>query len=305
MTGERNVLKLSAFACLGIGSFGLAFAAITNSEAILLDGTFNLAYFAMGLFTLKVLTLIERGDDERFPYGYGFFEPLVNGVKGTLVLGVSVMALFSAVEALFSGGREIAMGWAVLYGAVASTAGWTLALVTKRAKDRISSPLVHADAVNWIVNALVSTSVLAAFVLVFVLDRMGEKALVPYMDPLVVTLVVLLSIGVPVRMAWGSLMGLLNRAAEAPAVATTRAAVEQGLAGLPIGRIAIRVIKPGRTHMVAVHVQLEAGASPAMRELDAARHRIGEALLARDPNVILDVIFTEDPHWFAALPPAG
>ena len=42
--------------------------------------------------------------------GYGFFEPLINGIKGLMVLGISAMALIGAIEALFSGGRLIALG---------------------------------------------------------------------------------------------------------------------------------------------------------------------------------------------------
>ena len=82
-------------------------AIASSSQAILLDGLFNIAYLAAGLFTIRVAALLAGGDDERFPFGYGFFEPLVNGIKGLLVLGVTVMALYGAVQALFTGGREI------------------------------------------------------------------------------------------------------------------------------------------------------------------------------------------------------
>jgi predicted Co/Zn/Cd cation transporter (cation efflux family) len=304
LTDERGVLRLSAFACLGIGIVGAGAAALTGSEAILLDGCFNLTYFFMGLFTLKVLDWVARGDDERFPFGYSFFEPLVNGMKSLLVSGVSLMALFGAIDALLSGGRAIGLGWAVVYGAVASAACWTMAVITRRAQQRIASPLVHADAENWVVNAAVSSAVLAAFVGVALLERMGHTAVVPYVDPLLVAAVVLLSIAIPVRVAWHSMMGLLNRSAEPDVVETARSAVREGLAGLPVRDLAVRVIKPGRLHMIGAHVLLEAGGSPEMSALDAARGRVGDRLLSHDPNVIVDLIFTEDPRWFAELAPA-
>ena len=65
---------------------------------------------------MKVASLVAGGDDERFPHGYAFFEPLVNGIKGTLLLGVSVMALLGAMQALLSGERTIAAGVAIAYG---------------------------------------------------------------------------------------------------------------------------------------------------------------------------------------------
>ena len=85
---ERTYLIASAVANLLIAGVGLVVSALSSSQAILLDGVFNLTYFAAGLFTLKVARLVARGDDERFPYSYAFFEPLVNGLKGVLVLGI-------------------------------------------------------------------------------------------------------------------------------------------------------------------------------------------------------------------------
>lgn len=304
LSDERGVLRLSAFACLGIGLVGAASAWLTGSEAILLDGTFNLTYFAVGLFTLKVLGWIERGDDERFPYGYSFFEPMVNGIKSLLVAGVSLMALFGAIDALLTGGRAISVGWAVVYGVVASAACWALAWVTHRARKKLASPLIDADAKNWLANAAVSSAVLLAFVTVAILERRGHNAILPYVDPLLVTAVVLLTIAIPVRIAWTSLMGLLNRAPAADVVETARAAVREGLAGLPVRDLAVRVIKPGRLHMIGAHALLETGRSPSVAELDAVRQRVSERLLAHDPNVILDLVFTEDPRCFAPLSPA-
>ena len=42
--------------------------------------------------------LLARPDDERYPFGYLFFEPLINTVKGLLILGVSLFALVDAAD---------------------------------------------------------------------------------------------------------------------------------------------------------------------------------------------------------------
>ena len=67
---ERRVLLISATRNLVIGIVGILFAVFSHSQAILLDGLFNLTYFASGLFTLKVAKMVLQGDDERFPMGY-------------------------------------------------------------------------------------------------------------------------------------------------------------------------------------------------------------------------------------------
>ncbi len=104
---ETRFLIVSAIGNLVVGCVGLVVSVLSASQAILLDGLFNLTYFAAGLFTIKVASLLSLGDDERFPYHYASFEPLVNGIKGLLVLGVSIIALIGAAQALLTGGRAI------------------------------------------------------------------------------------------------------------------------------------------------------------------------------------------------------
>jgi len=117
--------------------------------------------------------------------------------------------------------------------------------------------------------------------------------LVPFVDPIVVLAVVLISIGVPVRMAWQALMELLNRAAPAEIV-------EACTTELPVRKSFVRVVQPGRTRLVTAHVVLPEEFGPVkLNELDAVRQRTLERLQAAHPGTILDMIFTSDPTWGA------
>ena len=171
---EHGALLLSAGAALVLGVVGVAAALLTGSGAILLDGLFNLCFFATALLALRVATLVARPDDERYPFGYLFFEPLINTGKGLLILGVSLFALFDAVSAILAGGRVVVVGPAMVYAAVATVACTAVALILRRAARRAPSPLVAADVENWTVNALVSGGVLAGFILATVLARRGH-----------------------------------------------------------------------------------------------------------------------------------
>ena len=107
-----------------------------------------------------------------YPFGYLFFEPLINTVKGLLILGVSAFALVDAGIALASGGREVEFGPAALYAAFATVA--CLAVVWALRRGRAASPLVAADVETWTVNAAVSGGVLAGFLLAIWLQRAGH-----------------------------------------------------------------------------------------------------------------------------------
>ncbi|MBT8328467.1 MAG: hypothetical protein KJN87_02085, partial [Desulfofustis sp.] len=54
--------------------------------------------------------------------------------------------------------------------------------------------------------------VLLSFVSVYLIQQTRFSHLTPYIDPLLVLTVVLISILFPIRMAWQALMELLNRA---------------------------------------------------------------------------------------------
>lgn len=50
---EKKYLLTSAFGNVLVGCIGMAVAVVSSSQAILLDGVFNLTYFATGLFTVN------------------------------------------------------------------------------------------------------------------------------------------------------------------------------------------------------------------------------------------------------------
>jgi cation diffusion facilitator family transporter len=298
---ERRGLITSVVGAFYVGVNGVVFYLLTGAEAILLDGLFNLTYFVTGLFAIKVARMVLQGDDDTFPVGYAFFEPLVNGSKGVLMLGVTVMALISAVEALFTGGREIVLGWAVLYGVVAVVVCWSVALLIRRAAKTSGSPLVRADAANWIVNAAISSAVLGTLLIVFLIRDTSLRFLVDYVDPLLVLIVGGITLGVPVRMAWGALMELLNRTPSPEVLAQARTIIEAYLEDLPVTEVAVRVIQPGRTRIVSGHVLLPAETAISLSRLDDIRERIDSALKAAHPTSVVDLLFTGDRRWSAPL----
>ncbi|MEM7443906.1 MAG: cation transporter [Pseudomonadota bacterium] len=293
---ENRYLLIAAAGAAVIGCVGVSFSFLASSEAILLDGMFNLVYFVAALVTMKVARLVHMGDSQDFPFGYAAFEPLVNGIKGVLMLGVMMMALVGAVEAILTGGHSIDPGPAVVYGAVAAAACWALAIVAGKAAKKTGSPLIHADALNWQVNGAISTAVLAAFIGVMAIEGTSLQFVAPYVDSSLVILVVIVSISVPIRMAWQALMELLARAPSNEIIEQVRKTIEDATDELPIQEIFLRIIQPGRTRMVLVYVVLpedfEVG---RLATLDALRAKTQDLLRALHPDTIVDMIFTADP----------
>lgn len=303
---EKRFLIISALGNLLVGCVGILVAAVSSSQAILLDGLFNLIYLATALFTIKVATLVARGDDERFPYGYAFFESLINGIKGLLMLGVSIMAMVGALKALMTGGHAVAAGVAIAYGVFAFICCGIVAYITHRGAKLTDSPLVHADAENWIVNSAFSCCVLLAFVGIIVMRALQLDALTLYVDPAVVVVVVGISLVVPVRMSWKALMELMNKAPESSVIEQVTGIVDANTTELPVQERFVRVVQPGRQRMILVHIVLPANYKPdRLDRFDAIRAQILSELIEVHAATIVDILFTADRRWAAPLSDGG
>ncbi len=297
---ERTYLLIGTGGNAVLGVLGISFAYVSLSDAILLDGAFNLTYFVTGLFTLRIAQLLRRGDNQEFPFGYAFFEPLINGIKGVLVLGVTLMALVDATRSLATGGRFIEAGPAVVYGALATVACWILAFLTYRGAKKTGSPLIGADSENWIVNGAISSAVLAAFAGIFAIEDTDWAFLIPYVDPGLVMLVCLITIMVPIRMAWRALMELLNRAPEPKVTEQVTQIIRDCTADLPVEQLFVRMIQPGRTRLILAHVVLPADFPiKNLQLLDSYRRKTQAQLLDQHRDTWLDLLFTADASFGA------
>ena len=117
-----------------------------------------------------------------------------------------------------------------------------------------------------------------------------------------VLVVVLISISVPIRMAWKALMELLNRAPSPEVVQGVEQAVKASLKKLPVVESFVRVLQPGRTRMVSVHVLLPDDYPIAgLGQLDGIRAEVLAELEKLHRPTIVDVIFTADRLWGAPI----
>lgn len=297
---ERGALRLSAGAALVLGGVGIAAALATGSGAILLDGLFNVCFFATALLTLRVAALVALPDDAAYPFGYLAFEPLINTVKGLLILGVSGFALVDAARALLAGGRAVTFGPAILYAVAATAACAAVALTLRRVAG--VSPLVGADVENWTVNAIVSGGVLLGFTGAALLLRTGHADAAAFIDPAMVAIVVLGSIVIPVRMAGHGILALLGRAPAAAVVADMEGLARGALGSLPVVRLWVRAVKPGRTAYVTVHVLVPPGTPLDLETADGLRGAVIAALTSRHAPAVVDVVFTAVELYAAPTP---
>ncbi len=135
---------------------------------------------------------------------------------------------------------------------------------------------------------------------ILLIKNSSLEYIVPYIDPSLVLIVVLISISVPGRMAWRALMELLNRAPSHAIVQQVDDIVKKCTAGLPVQSLFVRVVQPGRTRMVMAHVVLPTDFQVVgLPSLDTLRAETLKELKSMHLATVLDMVFTADPVWGA------
>ena len=295
---ERRGLLLSVWGAVGMAALGFVFFLLTHSQAVLLDGAFSLIGALVGLVAVRVATLVRRPDDEHFHFGYAAYEPMLNLAKGLLMAFVSIFALVAAVQVAMAGGRDIEVGWAVGYAAGASFGCFTIAFVQRRLARKTGSPLLNVDFRNWLIDGLLSIAVGVAFVIALFLQGSRHADLLPYVDPVVVIVLVALSLPIPVKIIRDHWNQILGRAPDEALQRQAREAVSRAFGGE--GRDPrIRMQQIGRFTYLQIYVVCSDDTTIDVERMDACRRSVHEALASEFDHLALDVVFTRDPRWVA------
>ncbi|WP_246836322.1 cation transporter [Nesterenkonia sp. NBAIMH1] len=162
MRTEQQALKLSLAGILLVAALGVGFGLISGSFAILFDGVFSLVDAVMSVVSITLAGLIAKSaanelskrTHERFTMGFWHFEPIVLAVNALLMMSVAAYALFQAVTALLSGGRDVEFGAAVIYAGVVVVLTFAIGFVEHRANRTLNSALVAIDVKGWIMAAV-------------------------------------------------------------------------------------------------------------------------------------------------------
>lgn len=194
---EKNLLAISVVAAVLFALVGIVWGVLISSQIILFDGAYSLVSVCLSLLSLIALRYIHKSDARRFPYGKERLEPIVIIFKYAIIFLLCIAALASAVESLLSGGREVNVGHALVFAAL-STAGCAAVYVLFR-RQRGRSGFVQAEANQWKMDTLLSSAVLLGFGLAWLVAKTPFDSVMPYIDPLMVLLVVGFFLKTPIQ----------------------------------------------------------------------------------------------------------
>lgn len=303
---EQTYLASSLAVTLCLAALGIAIGLWSGSHAIAFDGVYALADAGMTLMALFVSRLILRSTapgaqarrlQARFNMGVWHLEPLVVAFDGLLLMGIALYAFLNGLMGLAEGGQAVALGPALAYAGVAAGVSLGMALFGRRQNRRLRSDLMALDIKSWIMSAAISAALMLAFAVAVGLSRTGADHLVPYVDPLVLSLVSLAIVPVPLREVAQAVREILLVTPGELRASVDRLArqmvAEQGFSGH-----SAYVAEMGRSVQIEIWFVVPVDAPPRpLSHWDALRDRIGAQIGGDEAHRWLTVVFTGDPEW--------
>lgn len=295
---EAKALRLSAIGYLFMGLNGALFYYLASSEAILLDGVYSFISLLMTFIAQRVSRLVQTPFTEKFHFGFAHFEPLLNVVRILLILAIVIFATISAIVAVFKGGRPLNAGTALIYGVLSACGCLFMAWRQRTAARRADSPILTVDSRNWLVDGILSSGVAFAFLGAFLLRGTAYEHWLPFVDPILVIVMVCLMIPIPLKTLGVNLSQVLMSAPDEKVQQEIRERVASVLPPVEGEEIIIRMLPVGRFLYLQVHVLVLPGTEVGViDQCDSIREQLALKLADVHERLTLDVIFTADRRW--------
>lgn len=307
-TLEQKALHYTLWGNLVITLLGVGFAIWTRSEAIFLDGLFSGIHLIISLLSLWIAQIIQRPSDEDYPFGYAMLEPFLNLGKGLVIVMVALFAIFSAGEALLNGGRSVDAGIALWYALLAAAGCLAMAAMQWRFAQQSHSQILELDFKNWLMDGAISSAVAIAFAIMLLLQGTAWQHWIPYADPMLVLMLVLLVLPLPLQTVIRNSLQIVGKAPDGE----QRTQVEDIVAGLlqelPHQAYHVRQMNIGRLRYVQVYLCVSLGQEARYEAgaVDGVRSRLYERLHEVFPHLAMDLVVTCDQVWVQrAVMPGG
>lgn len=276
---ECRALSLSAILALGFALLGIIVGLWVGSLVILFDGAYSLVSLALTLLSLTAAKIIAKPSPKRFPNGLAALEPIVIAIKAIVILAVVIACLYSAIESIFTGGREVNASTASIFGLVnVVVCAFAWKLIAKKNKP-LNSGLLNAETKQWQMDTLISLAVLIGFISAWAMSKTSLNSYANYADPAMMLLMGGYFIKVPFDMLKTAILELLHTSASTEVCKQVNAFVlESNIQQPSINLHVSSVTKVGQELRVNVDLQLEPTQSIAPKEIERTRHSISDKL---------------------------
>lgn len=296
---EKKVLSVSAFAAVAFAITGIVLGLITGSQIILFDGLYSLISVALSVFSVLATSFIGKKDYKRYPFGKDIIEPLVIILKYSIILILVVASFAGALTSILKGGRDVAIGYALLYSGIGSFACLAAYLYLNAKVKKSGSGLVKAEASQWFMDTLVSFAVLFGFVIASLIDNYSHyTGLVPYVDPIMMIIISLYFLKLPLSGIRSAAREVLEMTPSGKLPNNIKKYVRNMEIKYDMKESFVRIAKVGKTLWVEIDfVVQDSKKIKTVADQDKLRQELSDYIKTYNKNEWLTVSFTNNRKW--------
>lgn len=295
---EQQLLRRSIYGALGISCLSITFGFITGSRSIMFDGMYAILDATLSGLALFVLRLIgQNPSSRRFQYGFWHVEPLVLVFNGSLLLLLCLYAFINAIQSILGGGNHFELGWAIAYAFAITVICFAIFLKQKNANKGISSPLVELDVRGWMISTAISAAIFVAFILAWFLQDTRFAYLVPYVDSMILAVLILFVMPMPAKIIFNAIKEVLmmTPAALDKKVEELMQQLSREYGFIKYSHYETRI---GRGLFLEIYVVLpESMEHIGISQLDLIRERIVQAIKDPELDLWISVSFCRHEKW--------
>jgi len=251
---EEGVLKKLLVGALLLAAWGIVMAIASDSSVILLDGMFNLISAIMSFFSIEILRLVSGKETREYPLGYFAFESLFVLIKGASIMILLLMALYSAIKKLVTGGGEPALGLMTVYVVLAVLGCLVLYILARRGFKKTGSEILEAEKQSWFINMVVSAAIGIAFGVTMLLQQTSFGWIAKYVDQILVIIFSIVFFKDPIILMKNGLKELLLAAPQREYAAPFEDKILPLKDELGAKKLSLEILKTGRRMWVTVKI---------------------------------------------------
>ena len=196
---EKLGLKISMAGSVLLSASAIIMAIIAKSQAVLLDGLYTFTTLIMSFISLKVIDLIKIPETRNRPFGYTAFEPFINLIKCIIILTLLLIFLVSNIQELCRGGRMISLDLITIYIFIILVIYFSIIFIIKKCGKKTDSSILKLEIQNWTIDAFLTLGIAISLVIAIIIYSMGYIAILPYVDPVIVILLIIVSLPPPLK----------------------------------------------------------------------------------------------------------
>ena len=186
---NQKVLKYSVIFTITFTIIALIVGILTSSQVILFDGVFNLVGVALTYLSIFSMKFIKKKDTWNYPFGKETFEPFIVITQYCIILFICTSNIFSAIQIIIEGGREINITSGILYGIFAATYNIAVYIYLKLLTKEHSTAISEVEVAQWKFSYLLGVGILLGFSIAWLIELTPLIRYADFVDPILTIII--------------------------------------------------------------------------------------------------------------------